>query len=91
MTTLLIIHIITALAAVIASIISLVAAWRGGAMTATATKAMWGSFGATAATGAALVVVSPQALTHTCVLMSAYAVMVVGVQLYARSKTTLRA
>lgn len=91
MTTLLIIHIITAVIAVIASIISLVMAWRGANMAGASLQAMWGSFAAVAATGTALVVVSPKALTHTCVLMSAYAVMMIAVHVYARAKTTLRA
>ncbi|MEO7904199.1 MAG: hypothetical protein ABIR91_00225 [Candidatus Saccharimonadales bacterium] len=90
MTTLLIIHIVTAIAAVLASIVSLIMAWRGAPMTAQSLKAMWGSFTAVAVTGVALVVVSPHALTHTCVLMSAYVVMMSAVHVYARAKDPVR-
>lgn len=51
------------------------------------------SFGATIASGVGLVVISPQSLTHLCIMMTVYSLALFGVEaLYrSRSKTSLLA
>lgn len=83
MTTLLIIHIAIATVTALAATTGLVAAWRRSSATKTALYAMWTSFGGVAITGVMLIAVSPQALTHTCALMSVYVIGMTAVHVYA--------
>ena len=86
MITLLSIHIIIAVVTMAASAVGLGAAWRRSAATQSVLRVMWGSFVAVAGTGVALVATSPQALVHTCVMMTAYVAVTAVVQVYARRR-----
>lgn len=90
MISLLFIHIVIASITIATSVAGLVMAWRQSDSLRSAIVALWSSFAATAVTGVALVVVAPQTLAHTCVMMSAYVVVVTGVHLYARRRIAVR-
>lgn len=84
-TLLLTLHISVAVVTTLASIGAIVAIIRQ-SFVQKMIRSMWTSFGATALSGIGLVIMSPQLLVHTCVMMSLY-VVVTGAIHYASVRT----
>lgn len=79
-------HIAVAILTTIASVGAVVAIVRQ-KIVKQSLRAMWGSFGFTAASGTGLVILQPHLLAHTCVMMSLYVAVTGAVQFYASHKT----
>lgn len=75
-------HIAVAVVTTVASVGAIIAIARQ-KIVKQSLRAMWGSFGLTAVSGAGLVALQPHLLAHTCVMMSLYVAVTSAVQFYA--------
>lgn len=88
MTITLTIHIILAIITTISlCVVATRTAWKKSSKTSLA--AMWASFGLTSVSGVYLVFITPQALTHTCIILSGYVVAVSLAHIYSRRLATI--